>query len=191
MVHFELGHEIGKWIRVWYRVAWDQAPLWAIGRIIKERASPLFPTKTLCKRTQHRSTISPNNVGWIVRDVDRWRSNDRNMLGNVAWNLYRKGMWHRYLPRSPSETMVTEHSVRTLEPYNAAQSVLMNAKCCNTPCRCWVKNLTISYFMRHCPAWCTNDGNILHPTMLGDVVPTCYIRLHGLVLGWRITEVRR
>ena len=118
------------------------------------------------------NATSPNNVGWILRDVDRWRFNDRNMLGNVAWNVYRKEIWDRYLPRSPSETMVTEHSVRTLKPYNVATRFTDHENKRNVG-RCWVKRLTISNFMQHCPAWCTNDHNMLHPTVLGDVAFVC------------------
>ena len=32
---------------------------------------------------------------------------------------------------------------------------------------------------QHRPTWCLNKANMLHPTMLGDVEPTCCLRLNG------------
>ena len=31
---------------------------------------------------------------------------------------------------------------------------------------------------QHLPTWCSNEANMLHPTMLGDVGPTCWLRLN-------------
>ena len=33
--------------------------------------------------------------------------------------------------------------------------------------------------MQHSTVWCTNERNMLCPTILGNVVPTCCVRLHG------------
>ena len=58
--------------------------------------------------------------------------------------------------------------------------------------RCWAKSLTgfklhatCANIMQHCPTWCTNERSMLYLKMLGDVVPTCCVRLHRPLHNFR------
>ena len=87
-----------------------------------------------------------------------------------------------------------KHSVRTREPNNVVRTVQTNPTCCDMLHRsrkqkkCWQMLGTCANIMQHCPTWCTNERNMLCPTMLGDVVPTCCVRLHGPLLSPGIKE---
>ena len=52
---------------------------------------------------------------------------------------------------------------------------IMQHCCANNVARCWTK---ISSSSQHHPTQCSNEANMLHPTMLDDVGPTCWLRLN-------------
>lgn len=96
---------------------------------------------------------------------------------------------------TPCEATVTEHSVRKRKPNNIARERNMfSARFINVtrpkevstgPRLTGIKlYVTCTNTIQHCPTCCTNDRNMLHPTMLtmlGDVMPTYCVLLHLLV----------